>query len=191
MEVATASHKTAIRRSEPSQIARNLVAQGVLSDLGVKKILDFGCAYGTDVDFYLAEGLEAFGYDIESRFSRTDIPDGVFDLVTVVYVVNVLLSLDDRLNAIRAAAVKVSPGGHLLIVARSESAIAKEAQRGKWKRFNDGWISSLNKGTFQKGILHSELAWLLGAVGMPVAPCGLRCSSEVAWILGRKSGTVR
>jgi hypothetical protein len=186
-EVAKASHKTAIRRSEPSQIARNLVAQGVLKTLGVRRVLDFGCAYGVDAEFYREQGLDAHGYDVEPQFGRADMPEGVFDLVTVVYVVNVLPTLNDRLNVIRLAAEKVNAGGYLLVVARSESAIAREAQRGKWKPFSDGWISSLDKGTFQKGIPHSELAWLLGAVGMPVAPCGLRCSAEVAWIMGQKS----
>jgi hypothetical protein len=40
--------------------------------------------------------------------------------------------------------------------------------------------------TFQKGIPHTELAWLLGAVGMPICACRLKCRSDVAWILGRK-----
>lgn len=184
--LAAASHKTAMRRRAPSQIARNLVAQGVLKELGVKSILDFGCAYGADEEFYRENGLLANGFDIEPRFGRAQISDAVFDLVTVVYVVNVLPTLDDRFAAVRAAAERVKPGGYILLVARSDSAIAREAQRRHWEPFNDGWISNPDRGTFQKGIRHSELAWLLGAVAMPIWSCGLRCSAEVAWALGRK-----
>jgi hypothetical protein len=42
---ASASHKTAIKRQNPSQIARKLDEQGVLSSLGVQSILEFGCGY--------------------------------------------------------------------------------------------------------------------------------------------------
>lgn len=159
--------------------------RAVLTDLGVKSILDFGCAYGVDVAVYRESGFEADGYD-EPRFGMAEMPDRLYDLVTVIYVVNVLPTIEDRLAAIRCAAQRVKPGGYLLLAARSESAIAKEAQRGRWKPFNDGWISSPEKGTFQKGIRQVELAWLLGAVRMEPCPCGLRCSSEVAWMLARK-----
>jgi hypothetical protein len=186
--IATASHKTAIRRREPSKIARNLHAQGVLKELGVKSILDFGCAYGADVAFYRENGFTSDGYDIEPRFGRTQMSDTLFDLVTVVYVVNVLPTLEHRLAAVRAAAERVKPGGHMLLVARSDSAITREAHRRQWEPFNDGWISSRDRGTFQKGIRHSELAWLLGAVAMPIYPCGLRCSGEVAWAFGSERG---
>jgi len=175
-----------IRRREPSQIARNLLAQGVLTDLGVKSILDFGCAYGVDVEFYRDNGFDADGYDIEPRFGMAEMPDRLYDLVTVIYVVNVLPTIEDRLAAIQCAALRVKPGGYILLVARSESTIAKEAQRGRWKTFNDGWISSPEKAPFQKGIRQVELAWLLGAVGMEPCPCGMRCSSEVAWMIARK-----
>jgi hypothetical protein len=139
-----------------------------------------------DVTFYRQQGSAADGYDLEPKFGWAEVPKRSYDLVTAVYVVNVLPTLEDRLAAARSAAAKVRPGGYLLLVARSESAIAKEAERGKWERVNDGWISNPHKGTFQKGIPHTELAWLLGAVGMPICACRLKCSSDVAWILGRK-----
>jgi hypothetical protein len=148
---AKASHKTAIKRSEPSQIASNLVAQGVLKELAAKSILDFGCGYGMDVTFYRQRGFAADGYDLEPKFGWAEVPKRSYDLVTAVYVVNVLPTLEDRLAAVRSAAAKVRPGGRLLLVARSESAIAKEAERGKWGRFNDGWISIPAKGDISKG----------------------------------------
>jgi 2-polyprenyl-3-methyl-5-hydroxy-6-metoxy-1,4-benzoquinol methylase len=183
--LARASHKTAIKRGQPSQIARTLLAQGVLADLGAKSILDFGCGYGVDVEFYRSNGFEANGYDIEPRFGFADMPDRLYDLVTVVYVVNVLPTVEDRLAATRNAARNMKPSGHMFLAARSESAIAKEAERGHWEAFNDGWISSSEKGTFQKGIRREELAWLLGMVGLEPCPSSLRFTADVAWMLGR------
>jgi hypothetical protein len=139
-----------------------------------------------DLDVHTQRGLIADGYDLKPTFGWAEVPKGSYDLVTAVYVVNVLSTLEDRLAAARSASAKVRPGGYLLLVARSESAIAKEAERGQWERVNDGWISNPAKGTFQKGIPHTELAWLLGAAGMPICACRLKCSSDVAWILGRK-----
>ncbi len=101
--------------------------------------------------------------------------------------INVLSSPDDRLASVRAAARFVRPGGHLLIAARSESAIAGEARRGRWAKSSDGWISAPGKGTFQKGVPTAEIAWLMGAIGFQIADCALRVSSDVSWLLSRRS----
>ena len=108
---ASASHKTAINRQSSSQIARKLDEQGLLSGLGVRSILDFGCGYGADVQFYLSKGYEADGFDIEPRFGWTERKEGLHDLVTLVFVVNVLPTIEDRLSAVRDAARHVRPGG--------------------------------------------------------------------------------
>ena len=184
---AAASHKTAIKRQSASQIARKLHEDGILTALGVRSILDFGCGYGTDVHYYRDAGYEADGFDIEPRFGWARHEGHDYDLVTVVFLINVLPSFDDRLLGIQAAARFVRPGGHLLIAARSESAIAGEALKGSWVKFNDGWISAPAKGTFQKGIPTAEIERLIGAVGFQVVDCTLRLSSDVSWSLGRRS----
>lgn len=185
---ASGSHKTAIKRQSPSQIARKLDAQGVLSSLGVQSILDFGCGYGADVEFYRSRGYDADGFDIEPRFGWTRRSERLHDFVTLVFVVNVLPTSEDRLSAVREAAKQVRPGGFLLIAARSESAITVEARKGNWAPFNDGWVSAPQKGTFQKGITPGELAWCAGAVGFRMAECSLRLSSDVCWLLCRRPG---
>ena len=113
---------------------------------------------------------------------------GQFDLVTVVFVVNVLPSREDRLAAVRDAASFVRPGGHILVAARSESAVASEARRGGWAKCNDGWISSPSKGTFQRGIPREEIGWLYGAVGFEIAAVDFRLSPDVSWLVGKKPG---
>lgn len=183
---ASAAHKTAIKRGSPSQIARKLYEQRVLKQLKVKCILDFGCGYGQDVRFYRDLGYDADGFDIEPRFGWTEVRDRKYDLVTAVFVVNVLPSIEDRLNAIRVASRYVRPGGYMLIAARSEKAVASEARKGHWERLGDGWISSPQKGTFQRGIRSEEIAWLLDAVGFQIAECRLRLSSDVSWLMGQR-----
>ncbi len=183
---ASSSYKTAIRRSGPSQIARCLHEQGVLAELNVKSVLDFGCGYGSDVQFYRSLALEADGYDVEPKFGWPLPARSGYDLVTVVYVVNVLPTREDRLAAVQNAATLARPGGYILVAARSEAVVAAEAKKGGWARFNDGWISSASKGTFQRGIPREELGWLLGAVGLELIDVGLRLSPDVSWLVGRK-----
>ncbi len=185
---AANAHKTAIRRSTPSQIARCLKSQGIFAALNVKSILDFGCGYGFDVQYYRSLALEADGYDAEPKFgwplpARTD-----YDLVTIVFVVNVLPTREERLAAVRAAAGFARPGGYVLVAARSVAAVTAEARRGRWRKFNDGWISSASKGTFQRGIPREELGWLLGAADLELADVSLRLTSDVSWLVGRKRG---
>lgn len=179
-------HKTAIRRSSPSQIARCLYEQGLLTALNVRSILDFGCGYGSDVMYYRSLALEADGYDSEAKFGWPLPARANYDLVTVVYVVNVLPSPEERLAAVRAAASFARAGGHVLVAARSEAAVAAEAKRGGWSTFNDGWISSASKSTFQRGVPREELGWLLGAAGLELAEVSLRLTSDVSCLVGRK-----
>jgi SAM-dependent methyltransferase len=169
------------------QIARELRSQGVLDALGVCSILDFGCGYGADVQFYRNCKYDADGFDMESSFGWTEVKNRQYDLVTLVFVVNVLPTSEDRLNVVREAARYVRPGGYLLVAARSERVIASEARKGKWLRFNDGWISSPEKGTFQHGVSTEEIAWLLGAIGFHLTQQNFRLSSDVSCLMGRRS----
>lgn len=182
---SASSFKTAIRRREASQIARELRDQGVLDRLGIRSILDFGCGYGADVQFYRGCGYEADGFDIEPSFGWSKGKDRQYDLVTAVFVVNVLPTVEDRLQAVRTASQYVRPGGFLLVAARSEKAISIEARKGKWTKFNDGWVSSPQRGTFQRGVPTEEIAWLLGAIGFSLVQQEFRLSSDVSWLLGR------
>lgn len=182
--LAEASHKTAMRRGAASQIARRLHEQGILKDLEVKSVLDYGCGHGKDVEFYRSLGYKTEGYDVEPAFGWTDPPGADYDLVTLVFVVNVLPSPQHRLEVVQAASRHLRRGGHLLIAARSEAAIAEAADAGRWVPAGDGYLSSPGKGTFQKGIGPVELGWLLGAAGLQPAHCTLRLSGDVSFALG-------
>jgi SAM-dependent methyltransferase len=152
----------------------------------VKSILDFGCGYGADVRYYQSLAIKADGYDVEAKFGWPRPARTNYDLVTVVFVVNVLPTRDERLAAVRAAAGFARPGGYVLVAARSPAAVAAAAQKGGWVPFHDGWISSASKGTFQRGIPREELKSLLGEAGLEVADVSLRLTSDVSWLVGRK-----
>lgn len=184
---ATSSYKTAIARAGPSAIAARLDADGILTRFNIGSVLDFGCGYGRDVEFYRSLGLEAEGFDVETRFGFPRPNGRSFDLVTVVYVVNVLPTVEARLEAVREAATFVKPGGCLLIAARSEAAVRREARKGQWRSWGDGWVSSEAKGTFQTGIRPEFLGWLLGKMGMELVDAQLSLGPEVTWLLGRRT----
>ena len=152
----------------------------------MKSILDFGCGWGDDVAFYAGHGFKAVGYDRESKFGCDARPKQSFDLVTVVFVINVLPTPNDRLEAIIEAAEHVKPGGHLLVAARSDAAIKAEAQKGHWAVFSDGFLSDARKKTFQKGITRDEIAWLFGKIGLPLATCRLKLDSATSYCVARR-----
>jgi hypothetical protein len=183
-KLAENSHKTA--RAQRTQVARELVDQGILLGLGIQSILDFGCGWGKDVQYYRACGFGADGYDVAAKFGFPR-PTRCYDLVCAVHVVNVLPTVDHRLYAVRSAAEFVRPGGYLLLAARSPTAIEAPARAGGWQRYNDGFISDSRKLTFQKGISPSELEHLLKEVALAVTGFGLRLNAQVSQALGRRA----
>ena len=74
---------TAIRRTRLSAPARYLLQHGLLKE----RILDFGCGLGFDTDELRRQGFDITGYDC---YYRPDYPDGKFDTIMCVYVLNVL-----------------------------------------------------------------------------------------------------
>lgn len=76
-------HLTAIKRTDLSVPARYLVEHGLLKG----RILDFGCGWGYDTDELKRRGYDIVGYD---NYYRNDYPEGKFDTILCVYVLNVL-----------------------------------------------------------------------------------------------------
>lgn len=170
-EVHYHPHKTAIARSSPSPAAR-LVVSGVFSELLGKnfKILDYGCGRGRDIEFYREKGFAAEGYDPYPQFGFTQQPSGLYDLVCVVFVLNVLPNIWERLLVIKKASEFLKQGGLLLLVTRSNETINQEAKSKGWKQHNDGYWSHEGKRTFQKGITSNEMEILIERVGMKPHP---------------------
>jgi hypothetical protein len=162
-------HKTAMARNSASPFARH-VADRLAAELGVTALLDHGCGRGGDVRFYRSRGLIADGYDPHPGFGWAQQPTGHFDLVTQLFVLNVLSDPWQRVKALRHAAQFLRPGACLLAVTRSPADIEKRAAEAQWPSHNDGYWSSESKGTFQKGISEEEICALAGTVGLEPHP---------------------
>jgi exonuclease III/SAM-dependent methyltransferase len=169
-----------------TRIARVLVEDGVLAKLSVRTILDYGCGRGEDVEFYEEHGFATTGYDPAERFGYHDRPTGEYDLVTLVYVVNVLPAPEHRREIVTAAANHVRPGGYLLVAARSVSAIEK-ARNENWAQVSDGFVSHSRNHTFQKGIPRDEIAGYIEDAGLRLDERRLfKLGSAVSWRLGSR-----
>lgn len=85
MEQAIINHPylTAIKRQDLSVPARKLLDKGLLRG----RILDYGCGLGFDTDELKRRGFDITGYDY---YYRTDFPEGKFDTIFCIYVLNVL-----------------------------------------------------------------------------------------------------
>lgn len=173
-------HKTAMSRRAESSYAR-FVGQVLAPRLGLKTVLDHGCGRGSDVEYYRSVGLLADGWDPHPGFGATTEPEGQYDMVTSVFVLNVLPDPWQRIRALRHAAGFLKPRGYLLVVVRSPADIEPRAASAAWPSHHDGYWSSTAKGTFQKGIVAEEiiaLAWHAGLV--PVEEAHLRSPSAGA-----------
>lgn len=160
--------KTAMHRSGPSSVALRL--DPILEKASIGSVLDYGCGYGEDVRYYRASGLEADGYDPYAPFGWPRRPQGTFDLVTVIFVLNVLPDPWARLTVIQEAAKHVSPTGLMVVATRSPEEIQGEAKTKHWKAYNDGYWSHEGKKTFQHGLSREELLALAKRAGFAVSP---------------------
>ncbi len=162
-------HKTAMARTTPSPFARHVV-DVLAPKLCAVTVLDHGCGRGSDVRYYRSRGLDADGYDPHPGFEWTKDSQRAYDLVTQVFVLNVIPDPWQRIQALRHAAQFLQPGGHLLAVTRSPADIASRAAASNWPAHHDGYWSSESKGTFQKGISAEEITALAHIAGLEPAP---------------------
>jgi hypothetical protein len=169
---AAASFKTAIARPGPSAPAKKLTPciERVLAEsspnLSVRGVLDYGCGRGADVIYFRSLGFDVGGYDPYAPFGFAESPTGVFMVVTLIFVLNVLLSVDARLEAMRGATARLAPEGVLMVATRSAAAIRREAARNGWRAWGDGFVSHERRGTFQHGMDAEEIVRLGEILGL-------------------------
>jgi SAM-dependent methyltransferase len=165
------AHATAKRRPPRGSAPARQLVPVICRARNVRRILDYGCGYGEDVALYRTQGYEAVGYDKYEHFpGATTAPTGRFDLVTLAYVLNVLRSRDDRLDALGEAAQFLTPSGVLLAVARSVTEVGRAARQGAWPAHADGYWSDCSKRTFQHGLDGPEICELGEKVGLGLDP---------------------
>jgi Methyltransferase domain len=132
----------------------------------VRAVLDYGCGRGADVDYSLSLGVDAVGYDPHVPFGFAESPTGLFMVVTLIFVLNVLPTVEARLEVLRGAAVRLAPDGVLIVATRSAAAVRNEAARRGWRACGDGFVSHQGRGTFQHGMDIEELADLGEMLGL-------------------------
>lgn len=124
------SGATAITRPTMSHPMRVLLNSGVLTG---KRVLDFGCGKGKDVSHLRSAGIKVEGYD---PYWRDTMPLGLFDVVTMIYVVNTLELWDDKREAVRNALCKVTPGGTLYVAIRADLRnLTGHKKGGTWQDY--------------------------------------------------------
>jgi DNA phosphorothioation-associated putative methyltransferase len=177
--------RTAIARKVPSLPAQAVV-ESVVPEFNITTLLDFGCGRGTDVSFFIEQGLQAEGYDPHYAPGRP--PRGRFgyELVTSFYVLNVLSTEAEREVMIRTAIEFARLRGHLVLAARSASEIESEARKGGWEPYGDGYITG-NKATFQHGLTDDELQGLARKAGLVRVPFEFGLSSRTVIGLFQRS----
>lgn len=81
---------------------------------------------------------------------------------------NVLPTAPERLEVLRRAASFLAPA-LLVVAARSTSAIRDAARDGRWRAWNDGFVSDEGRPTFQRGMDDQEIHELGASVGLRLA----------------------
>jgi hypothetical protein len=194
---AAASFKTAIARPRRSAPAKELTPfiKRVLAerpqDPSVREVLDYGCGRGADVNYFRSLGIDAGGYDPHGPFGFAESPTALFMVVTLIFVLNVLPTAEDRREAMRAAAAHLAPEGVLIVATRSTAAIRREAARNGWRAWGDGFVSDERRGTFQHGMNAEEIVGLGQMLGLRSrrAPPAIRDTALVA--LSRRAPPTR
>jgi len=104
---------TAVKRDRPSQAAETLVRLGRVRG----RVLDFGCGYGFDADYY--------GWDAYDPYYRPKALVGPYDTIVCTLVLNAL-SRNNRGRVIERIRRLLAPGGHAYLgVARNVPVAGK------------------------------------------------------------------
>jgi hypothetical protein len=168
---AAMSFKTAIARRRPSAPATLLkpLIERVLAnapDPSVRGVLDYGCGRGADVEYFLSLGIDTVGYDPHVPFGFAEPPNGLFLVVTLIFVLNVLPTVEARLDVLHGATERLALDGVLIVATRSSATVRNEAARRGWRAWGDGFVSHEGRGTFQHGMDVEELVAMGEMLGL-------------------------
>lgn len=157
---AIARHLTALTRSNLSAPMQCLARHGFLD--GALSVFDYGCGKGDDIRNLTANAIPVTGWD---PHYAADQPKQSADIVNLGFVINVIESYQERLEALLGA---YELARQVLVV----SAMLINQNAFKGQLFNDGVITQRN--TFQKYFTQTELKEFLSDTletdAIPVAP---------------------
>lgn len=155
------SARTAIHRTELPTPIRRLINSGYIDwARHGGHILDYGSGHGS-----VKRGLGPMGFNItnyDPNFAPQR-PRGQFDVVLLVYVLNVVNAVNRHTILADITKVLTKPNAMVFVAVRSDGEISKVAKTGRWTRSGDGWITG--SGTFQKGFSKTELISIMSRFG--------------------------
>ncbi len=162
------SHKTAIYRDRWTKPGRWLYEHFFQKDnITLGSMLDFGAGKSIDSECWKKEaGCNEQAYDEYEQpgFPGRGIrPDRKFELVTVIFVLNVVETDQERIEILNDAMHYVMPDGYIFIATRSKKDIANAVKRGNnWKEISSGaWVSDPRKNTIQCGVDDQDIQSLI------------------------------
>ena len=164
------SHKTAITRKKWSKPGRWLYEYFFKKDnITLGSMLDFGAGKSIDSECWKkeAEVLNAQAYDKHEQSGfpgRGNRPDGQkFELVTVIFVLNVVSTDQERIEILNDAMQFVTPDGYIFIATRSKKDIANAVKKGKNrpKLPSGACVSDPSKNTIQCGVDDQDIQSLI------------------------------
>lgn len=106
------SHLTVKERSQVSFPLRFLLQSNLIRG----RVLDFGCGLGTDVAYLRKQGFDVTGFD---PYYFPEIPQGKFDTILCLYVLNVLLP-EEQAHVLMAVSELLKPEGHAYFAVRRD-----------------------------------------------------------------------
>lgn len=131
-----------------------------------RRWLDYGCGKGADVIALQARfpAWEVVGYDpYQAGWDIT--PGGVFDVVSMTYVLNVIYGENHREMALADALRFLRPGGSIIVSTRTPEELATQGSRSDGWLWDDyGWWTTA--GTYQRGLRSTEVETLLRKSGV-------------------------
>ena len=162
------SYNTAISRKTWSVPGRWLYEEFFKKNkIPLGSMLDFGAGKSIDSECWTKEtGAIAQAYDqfeqpqFPGRGSR---PDRQFELVTVIFVLNVVETDQERIEILNDAMHYVMPDGYIFIATRSKKDIANAVKKGKnWTKLPSGaYVSDPRKNTIQCGVDDQDIQSLI------------------------------
>ena len=136
-------HLTAMVRYGFSAPIQTLARSGYLD--GSYNFFDYGCGRGSDVKGLTENDLKASGWD---PYYAPDNDKNSADIVNLGFVINVIESMDERIDALLGAYLLAD---QLLVV----SVMLENTSRANGKQFRDGVMTK--RGTFQKYYAQGEI----------------------------------
>lgn len=111
-------------RTEAAPVLQRMIEKRLLEP--GQRVLCYGCGRGVDVAWLKVRKVKAHGYDSHLPYGYSDLPEGKFDQVFLIYLLGRLKDPERRAETIAKAFGYVRPGGHLVISSRHWRRHAQE-----------------------------------------------------------------